>query len=213
MIFIETENLNLKVPSKTNLSKWSQWINSPILRSTISSNSIPQTIEMQWDWIENELKSKKRILLEICNKVDDTFLGVLSLSSIDYKKRSAQIATISPFQKNKKNTYCVYESRRAILNYAFNELSLNKVYGAMYYPENKSFMVNNMCLGFEIEGIIHDCYWVNNEPKIGVNYFITRSIFDRKEIKSADINNLLSKKNRSFNEKKLSEIISYIQVK
>ena len=144
------------------------------------STKIPKTIDMQWRWIESELSSEKRILLEICDKNDNKFLGVVSLSSINYKRRSAQIATISPEVKNKKNRYCVYEARRAISKYAFQELSLNKVYGAMEYPKNKSFMINNMCMGFEIEGINHDSSWHDNIPAISVNYFINKSILKKK---------------------------------
>ena len=54
-------------------------------------------------------------------------------------------------KKNVKNKYCVYEARRAIVEYAFNHLSINKIYGAMIFPDNESFMVNNMCIGFEIK--------------------------------------------------------------
>ncbi len=213
MIFIETEKLNLRVPSKDNLNKWSEWINSPKTRSTVSSTLIPKTQEMQWNWIQNELNSKTRILLEICDKKNNLFLGVVSLSTIDYVNRSAQISTISPIKKTENNRYCVYEARRAILQYAFEELSINKVYGGTLYPENKSYMIKNMCLGFEIEGIKHDSQWINNEPKMSLSYFMTRSIFQKKKIIDSKINNLLSKKNINLNEKKLFKIISFLQIK
>lgn len=212
MIFIETENLNLCVPSRDNLPLWSKWINSTFVRNNLASTKIPKTFDMQWNWIESELSSQKRILLEICDKYDNTFLGVVSLSLINYKIRSAQIATISPQIKNKKNRYCVYEARIAILKYAFQELSLNRIYGAMKYPKNDSFMVNNMCIGFEVEGINHDLYWDDNIPGIGVNYFLTRSIFEKKKIIDSNLKSLLSKTNRILNEKKLSDIISYLKV-
>jgi RimJ/RimL family protein N-acetyltransferase len=213
MIFIETENLNLKVPSKDNLAKWTEWVNSPIIRETVNSTLLPKTMEMQWNWIENQLNSKTRILLEICDKVDNAFLGILSLSNIDHELRSAQISTISPFKKSKKNRYSVYEARIAILKYAFQELSINKVWAATVYPENKSYMIKNMCLGFEVEGLNHDFRWYNNESKMGVNYFMTSSIFNKKKIMKTNIKNLLSEKNKNLNEKKLSKIISLLQIK
>lgn len=213
MTFIETENLNLKVPSKENLPKWTEWINSPAVRQTVNSTMRPKTAEMQWNWIQKELDSQNRILLEICDKFDNSFLGVVSLSDIDHNIRSAQISTISPFKKNKNNQYSIYEARIAILNYAFNELSLNKVWAATVYPENKSYMIKNMCIGFEIEGINHDFRWYKNQPKIGLHYFVTKSIFDKKKINSSRLENLLSKKNKNSNEKKLSKIISFLQIK
>ena len=79
MNFIQTENFNLQVPSKDNLIKWTELINSPEVRKTILSTLIPKTPDMQWSWLQNELNSKKRILLEICNKENNFFLGVISL--------------------------------------------------------------------------------------------------------------------------------------
>ena len=74
-------------------------------------------------------------------------------------------------------------------------------------------MIKNMCLGFEIEGIKHDCDWHNNKPRMSLSYFMTKSIFEKKKIMNTEIENLFSKKNRSFNEKKLSKIISCLQIK
>ena len=190
MNFIKTNNLNLKVPSKDNLLQWTEWINSSEMRGTVISTRYPNTVNMQWHWIEKELNSKKRILLEICDKLDNSFLGVISLSNIDHNRRSAQISTISPLRKSKRNMYCVYEARRAILNYAFYELSLNKVYGGTLYPENKSYMIKNMCLGFEVEGINHDSQWYNNSAKMSINYFMTELIFKKKKIMNKKIEDL-----------------------
>ena len=83
----------------------------------------------------------------------------------------------------------------------------------MAYPENKSFLINNMCMGFEVEGLNHARRWVNNMPLMNINYFITKSIFEEKKIINTKIDYLLSKKNRSFNEEKLFKIISYLQIK
>ena len=102
MNFIQTENLNLRVPSKDNLNKWTELINSPKIRKTIFSTLMPKTPEMQWNWIQNELNAKNRILLEICNKDNNYFLGVVSLSNIDHERRLAQIGTISIPTKDKK---------------------------------------------------------------------------------------------------------------
>ena len=64
MIFIETDSLNLCVPSKKNLEIWTSWINSSFLRKTVPSTHFPKTIDMQWNWIQSELHSKKRVILE-----------------------------------------------------------------------------------------------------------------------------------------------------
>ena len=67
--------------------------------------------------------------------------------------------------------------------------------------------------GFEVEGLKHDHRWFNNIPLLDINYFITKSIFEKKNIIDTQIDDLLSKKNKILNENKLSKIISYLQIK
>ena len=62
MNFIQTENFNLQVPSKDNLIKWTEMINSPEVRKTILSTLIPKTPDMQWNWLQNELNSKINVI-------------------------------------------------------------------------------------------------------------------------------------------------------
>lgn len=212
MNFIQTENLNLRVPSKENLPQWTEWINSQFLRQTVRSTLTPKTLDMQWKWIENKLLDDKRIILEICDK-ENLFLGIVSLSEIDYFTRSAQISTISPIKKNKVNQYCVYEARIALINYAFHELSLNKIWAETLYPKNKSYMLKNMCIGFEVEGLKHDYYFYNNKPQMGLSYFINPSIFKKKRIFTSNLDRLISKKNINSNLKKLNNIIDFLQVR
>ena len=79
-----------------------EWINSPKIRETVSSTITPKTIDMQWNWIENELSSKTRILLKFVIRKIPFFD---SLSTINFENRSAQISTISPIKKIKKINY------------------------------------------------------------------------------------------------------------
>ena len=60
MIFIETENLNLNVPSKDNLVQWSEWVNSANVRKTVLSTLIPKTKEMQCFLIFRIKKQERR---------------------------------------------------------------------------------------------------------------------------------------------------------
>lgn len=212
MVFLETENLDLCVPSRENLTTWTKWINSAFVRKTVLSTKTPTTIDMQWEFIQASLGSRKRVLLEIHDREKREFMGVISLSTIDYETRSAQIATISPMHKNPKNLYSVYEARVALMNYAFKELNLNKVWGSMIYPENEGFLVNNMCLGFEIEGVTHDRYWHDDKPKMAVNYFMTKKMFNINSSLFDNIRKQLNKKNRNIKAEKLRGTIKLLTV-
>ena len=212
IIFIQTENLDLCVPSRENLNTWTNWINSAFVRKTVLSTKIPTTTDMQWEFIQSSLSSRQRILLEIHDREQHEFIGVISVSQIDYETRSAQIATISPVQKNPQNLYSVYEARVALLKYAFKDLNLNKVWGSMLYPENEGFLVNNMCLGFEVEGITHDRCWYDGNPQMAVNYFMTKKMFTENSYIFSNVRNVLSKKNRNVKVSKLRDIIKLLKI-
>jgi RimJ/RimL family protein N-acetyltransferase len=212
MIFIETRNAELRVPSRDNLKIWTTWVNSEFVRRTVPSTRIPHTIDLQWEFIQESLASKKRILLEIWSKSTTSFLGVVSLSEINNQNRSAQIATISPTNKRNRNMFLIYEARQEIVKYAFQDLNLNKVWGEMLYPENKGFLANNMCLGFKIEGVNIDSFWFNNEAKMSIRYYITRKQFNSMENQNENIENLLCKENRIKNRNKIEYFIKNLDL-
>ena len=54
-------------------------------------------------------------------------------------------------------------------------------YNERFSHVHKVYMIKNMCIGFEIEGINHDFRWYKNQPKIGLHYFVTKSILDKKK--------------------------------
>lgn len=210
MIFIKGKGINLCVPSRENLAQWTQWINEEGVRITVPSTRIPKTEDMQWSWIQNQMKTGERLLLEITDTLSKKMLGVVSLSNINYEKKSAQISTISPTVKNKDTRFCVYEARRMVVEYAFFHLSLHKVYGGMAYPHNAGFLVNNMCIGFQIEGVSHAEYWIDDSPVNIVNYFITRNRFYEKDIISQPIKELLKKTNRDLEKKMMEKTLSML---
>ena len=69
-------------------------------------------------------------------------------------------------------------------------LSLNKIYGGTLYPENKSYMIKNMCIGLK-QSINHDSQWYNNKL-LWVLIIMTKSIFIKKNNRYR-IDKLLSK--------------------
>ena len=51
MMFVETEKVNLCAPSKDNVQQWTNWVNSSFARDTIFNLKTPKTVDIQWNWI------------------------------------------------------------------------------------------------------------------------------------------------------------------
>ena len=126
----------------------------------------------------NELNSKTRILLEICDKVENTF-GVVSLSTIDHQIELHKLEQFHQLKKDKYKFGLEAEGRYYNMHLK-NYLSIK--FRRYVLSRKQLYMIKNMCMGFEVEGLEHDCCWHNNQPKMSINYFITRSIFTKKII-------------------------------
>ena len=92
--FIAGEGVDLKIPDKNFVRKsnWYKLLNSKKNTKYLDHGIFPNTLKNQIDFFENS-KKEGRIVLIIFDKKNN-FVGVISLSSINYEKSSAEIALI-----------------------------------------------------------------------------------------------------------------------
>ena len=88
-VFIEGEVVDLCVPSDEAwvLEQWYHWFNDPETTQYLEQGVYPNTIKSQKKYYESIVDSKDRIVLLIKPKKNDYFVGVVSLSFIDFYRR------------------------------------------------------------------------------------------------------------------------------
>lgn len=130
-----------------------KWINNPEVRSTLNFD-YPVSEVATKKWLNNACTNPSRKDFFICDKRTDEPIGFGGLIGIDYKNSKAEsYMTIGELSYQGKGYGT--EIRKLILDYAFKELNLNKVYA--YVWEKNAPMYNlNRKVGFQEEGLLKE---------------------------------------------------------
>jgi len=132
--------------------------NPKILDALFSYQMI--TVKEHLNWYNN--KSDNRVDLVICKKDDDQKIGTVNLSSIDQKNQKAEFGVM--ISEAYWNNGYAFEASNRLINYAFNEFNLNKIYLEVL-KENEAAINLYQKLGFIKEGTLRDNIFKNGKFK------------------------------------------------
>jgi RimJ/RimL family protein N-acetyltransferase len=152
-IFYEGKHVLLKVPTEADLesSDWVGWFNDAELCRYNQHHYFPNTVERQRDYLRNAITPTK-IQLGILDKQNpDRLCGFVSLQSIDFLHRRAEIAGFQDQRTTGDRPLLFWESWAIMIRHAFESLNLEKVYGGSFHPHVASSL--KRMFGFEIEGV------------------------------------------------------------
>lgn len=135
------------VPHKVN------WFNDEEVRKTLNID-FPISEVGTNQWLSNVATDNTRRDFIICDLDTNDPVGYCGLVNIDYKNRKAE-SYLGIGNKNYWGKGYGSEARRLILDYAFEHLSLNKVY-SFVWKENEAMIHINQKVGFKIEGTLRD---------------------------------------------------------
>lgn len=171
-VFIEGETVDLAIPTRDYAlnSKWYAIFNNKIITRYLDQGAFPNTIENQVKFWENS--QHDRLLLIIQSKDGDQ-VGIISLSSIDYKSRSAELAiVIDQFANIRMSPIFSLEAVCIITQHGFEALGVRRIQAGQH--TNLSGWQNRMELaGYRIEGIHKDKFVKGNEISDSVTIAIT----------------------------------------
>lgn len=128
-----------------------KWINNPEIRHTLNFDYPISEIGTR-KWLHNVAGNPSRRDFIVCDKKTDKPLGYGGFINIDVKNEKAE-SYMGIGEKSSHGKGIGYEIRTILLNYAFYELNLNKVY-AYVWKENKAMVRLNEKVGFQIEGLL-----------------------------------------------------------
>lgn len=138
-----------------------KWRNDPLILEQMFNDNGP-TMDQHISWFKNYENDDTRQEFIIC-VVDDgieTPVGTIGLSAIDMKNKKAEYGILIG-----DNTFrgkgIAYEASRLILDYAFKELNLNKVYLRVMVSNKRAKYLYDK-LGFLEEGVLQAEYCKNN---------------------------------------------------
>lgn len=134
-----------------------EMINDPEIESEVVGFSYPVSLSQQKKWIENVTNSETiRYAIDVSNKM----IGVASISSIDFKNRTANINI--KLRKNEQGKGYATRSVKLVLEYCFLELNMECVTANVLEYNNASKKIWEK-LGFKLEGILRNRIYKNGK--------------------------------------------------
>ena len=109
------------------------------------------TPEMQEVWYRNKVQGNETNKFFLISTKTDIPIGLISLNDIDYKNRKSSFAYYIANPKDRMPTRSV-DAERLILDYAFNDLNLNKICCEVF-EYNKAVINFHKKFGFIKEGL------------------------------------------------------------
>jgi RimJ/RimL family protein N-acetyltransferase len=148
--FIEGEGIDLHAFTEEDIPSWASWFNDPTTTRFLPQGLYPNTTADQRRFID-EASGSGRFLALVKSKVGK-LLGVISLSDIDHRKRSAQIAYVIPV-KDATAPFAALEAKCLVTQHAFEQFDLDRVWGGQIYPGLVRWSQAIELIGFTTEGI------------------------------------------------------------
>lgn len=128
-----------------------KWINDPEVRKTLNFDYPVSEIGTK-QWLNKIALDSSRKDFVVCLKDKDIPIGYGGFLNIDIKNSKAE-SYMAIGNKNYWGKGYAKEVRKVLLEYAFQELGLNKVYSYVW-SENEKMINLNKSVGFGIEGLL-----------------------------------------------------------
>ncbi len=135
--------------------------NNPEMR-VLFDGYIPSTTENQREWlqsIERRMKSREIFFFAILRLDDNSFLGTLGLSGIDWLSRSSTLG-ITIHRKEDWNQGFGTESLKLIIDFAWDHLNLRRIELDVHSHNPRAIHVYEK-IGFQRYGTAHGKYFRN----------------------------------------------------
>lgn len=128
-----------------------KWVNNPEIRSTLNFDYPVSEIGTK-QWLNHACTNPTRKDFFVCDSKTNEPIGFGGLIGIDYKNSKAE-SYMTIGETGYQGKGYGYEIRKIILDYAFQELNLNKVY-AYVWEKNVPMYNLNKKVGFQEEGFL-----------------------------------------------------------
>lgn len=144
-IVFESEHIYFIKVNESLINDYLNMINDIEVQKLISDNRKQYTYKDEEEWVKNKLQNNN-IVFSMIEKETNEFIGNIEL--MDVNNNSGELGiSITPLKQNK---HYGTEAIKSLINYAFNELNLNKIelevfktnLRAIHCYENVGFVIN-----------------------------------------------------------------------
>lgn len=154
------EFIYLRLMEERDISYKVKWINDPEVRRTLNFDYPVSEIGTK-HWLNKVALNSSRRDFIVCLKENDLPIGYGGFLNIDIKNSKAE-SYMAIGDKDYWGKGYAKEIRQLLIEYAFKEVGLNRVYSYVW-TENKKMINLNKSIGFEVEGLLRNDMFSHGE--------------------------------------------------
>lgn len=160
-MIIEYEDITLRAIEESDLELLKEMINDPEIENMTRGYSYPVSTYQQRKWFES-LSNRQNELRLIIDTEEHGAIGVVMLTDIDWKNRTAQTHSKITSRNNLRGKGYGTKASKALVKYAFEELNLHCLYSHTIDYNIASQRVREKC-GFKKEGVLRERVYKNGK--------------------------------------------------
>ncbi|NFH91443.1 GNAT family N-acetyltransferase [Clostridium botulinum] len=150
-MIIDSGCVILRAIEKNDMEFLQDMINDPAIENMTIGGAFPVSFDRQVRWFESYDQQKElRCMIDI---KDGATIGMIMLTDIDWKNRTAVLGQKTKAKHEERKDGDIIDAMMGFLNYAFNELNLNCIYGTVLEYNMLSRKLAAKC-GLKEEGIL-----------------------------------------------------------
>ncbi|KAF0233632.1 MAG: N-acetyltransferase [Desulfovibrionaceae bacterium] len=152
-VFISGEAVDLVVLTEqlAAQSNWYAWFNDASVTNMMQHHYFPNTPALQVQFFKENIEGNRSTLqMGVVHKMDRVFIGVISLSAINFQHRKCEIGGLIGETRYQSLVYYV-EAFRLMLDHGFEQLNMRRIYGGTLIKELADLLIR--VFGFSLEGV------------------------------------------------------------
>ena len=157
-VVLETERLILSSVTLADCSEnYLSWLNDTDVNMYLESGFYQHNMQVLVDFVNGYLSNKKAVFLVIRLKENNKHIGNIKIDKINYIHRNCEYG-IMMGDKTEWGKGYAKEASIAIINYAFEELGLNKVNLGVIDSNDVAVKLYKK-IGFVVEGVLKQNFY------------------------------------------------------
>ena len=151
---------------------WYEWFSDEQITKYLSERYWPNSQDAQLDLYKSLKDNKEKLVLSIIDKGNDKHIGIISLTSINWVHRYAEIAVLIG-EKDYRRGPALTESFALMLKIAFTKLNLMNLLSA-YAESNEKSKVLHRLFKFKQAGSLKEFLFIN---EISIRIYVGNGVY------------------------------------
>lgn len=149
-VFLRGEKIDLCIPDDQDFEQWANWFNDQDVTRFLDQGKFPNTIKQQKEFYHAAVESGR--FLTLIKSKGKELLGVISLSELNFDKKSCQIALVCP-NVSKSALLAPLEAMALCTQHAFVRMGMDFVWAGQAYPGLLKWIKKIEIIGYKTDGI------------------------------------------------------------